>query len=163
MKCPHCGKTFEEDLLIQDAPTRKAQAEEIYKLYPRKLARPAALKAIMTALKKVSFVDLKAKVAALAVAWDNHDKEFLPYPATWFNQERFNDDPSTWAPRVRPQAGPPVHIQIKRLEECIEVHPANPTWVGHKRERVTEADKVDLKAKRDMLARLKQQSIQEIR
>jgi hypothetical protein len=159
MKCPHCGKTFEEDLLIQDAPTRKAQAEEIYALYPRKLAKPAAIKAIMTALKKISFVDLKAKVAALAVAWDNHDKEFLPYPATWFNQERFNDDPSTWAPRVRPQAGPPVHIQIQRITECIEVHPANPQWIGYSKEKVTDGARADLKEKRSKLEMLRQQQM----
>jgi len=34
------------------------------------------------------------------------DKSFLPHPSTWYNQERYNDDPATW---VRNDQKPPVN------------------------------------------------------
>jgi hypothetical protein len=30
------------------------------------------------------------------------DHQYLPNPSTWFNQERYNDDPSTWIRSVAP-------------------------------------------------------------
>lgn len=31
-----------------------------------------------------------------AAAREGEEKRFTPMSTTWFNQERFNDDPSTW-------------------------------------------------------------------
>lgn len=160
MRCPHCGRDFDPDMLIQDEGTRKQQAEEIYKLYPRKVGRPAALKAIMKALKQVPFVTLKKMVAELALAWDNHDTQYLPHPATWFNQERYNDAAETWSPKKqRENNGPPLFVQVQRLEQAIEVHPANPQWIGYSRDRVTDAARADLKFKRAKLHELQQQQL----
>ena len=46
----------------------------------------------------------------------------MPHPATWFNQERFNDDPATWvrgemhaAPEAKPTA-PSVYGLTKIIE-----------------------------------------------
>jgi hypothetical protein len=69
----------------------------IYDAYPKKVGRPAALKAIARAIKKgadpARLLELTQKYAA---AVKDTDPQFIPHPATWFNQERFNDDPSTW-------------------------------------------------------------------
>jgi hypothetical protein len=75
-------------------PPKPDQVEEIYAAYPRKVARPAALKAIRKALKTI----LPGKLLALTKQYATvcSGDEFTPYPATWFNQERFNDDPATW-------------------------------------------------------------------
>lgn len=75
----------------QELPT----AEDIYNAYPRKVARPEALKAIRKAM------DMKCPVCLLQLttsytAHRNGDTSFVPNPSTWFNQERYNDDPATW-------------------------------------------------------------------
>lgn len=92
MICPHCGK----EIIIERT---NATAEGIYALYPRKVARPAALKAIARQLKTHPAEKIILAVQSFAVAWrgaSRDDLRFCPHPATWFNQERFNDDPSTW-------------------------------------------------------------------
>lgn len=81
-------------------------AAEIYAAYPRKVAKPAALKAIEKALKAARKEDsisgaanlLKAVQAyAEAVSqWPKDARQFVPHPATWFNRGSYTDDPSEW-------------------------------------------------------------------
>jgi hypothetical protein len=78
----------------------KAQADELYELYPRHVARGAAIKAIRQALKKVGYDVLREAVAAYAEARRGQDRNFTPHPATWFNQERWDDDRTEWTGRV---------------------------------------------------------------
>lgn len=80
-------------------------AEEIYTLYPHKVGKPSALKAIRKALKCHSAVFLRDKTAAYAEAVRGTDT-LLPNPATWFKDERYEDDPSTW---VRDKPSPRVN------------------------------------------------------
>lgn len=75
-------------------------ASDIYDAYPRKVGRPKAIAEITKALKKTPFPDLLAKTQAFAKAQIGADPQFIPHPATWFHQERFNDDPSTWQRNV---------------------------------------------------------------
>lgn len=72
-------------------------AEEIYKAYPKHVAKPAALKAIRSALrnKKISAPDLLEKTKIYALSRKALDPKFTPHPATWFNQERWNDTTPT--------------------------------------------------------------------
>lgn len=75
------------------------QAEHIYKLYPRKVGRTAALKAINKAIKEAGFDDLLESVKAYADAvakWPEDDKRFIPHPATWFNRGSYMDDRAEW-------------------------------------------------------------------
>ena len=75
------------------------QAEEIYQLYPRHAGKGAAIPAILKALKKSEFSALKERVTLFSEcvsSWPKDEKQFIPYPATWFNQERWNDDESEW-------------------------------------------------------------------
>ncbi|MCH6256693.1 hypothetical protein MLD52_09055 [Puniceicoccaceae bacterium K14] len=80
---------------------RKQQCEAIYQLYPKKVAKPKALQAIEKALKDTAFEKLETATRNFAVAvsdWAMEDqKRFCPHPSTWFNQRRFEDDPTTWA------------------------------------------------------------------
>lgn len=71
------------------------QEEEIYAAYPKQVGRPAALRAIRRALVKHPFDFLLAR-ARLYAQTCNSPVEFIPHPSTWFNQERFNDEPATW-------------------------------------------------------------------
>jgi hypothetical protein len=75
--------------------------EEIYQQYPKKVAKPAALRAITTALKSNDAAMLLEKTIAFSKLWGS-DLKFCPNPATWFNGERYNDDPSTWGGKPKP-------------------------------------------------------------
>jgi len=69
--------------------------EQIYNAYPRKVAKPIALRAIRRALEKYPFEFLLERTRSFAASY-NGDPQFIPHPTTWFNGERFNDDPATW-------------------------------------------------------------------
>lgn len=80
----------------RESPERERIAEEIYACYPRKVAKDVAIKAICGAIARgTSPIVLLERTKAFAAA-RNGDMDFCPNPATWFNQERFNDDPETW-------------------------------------------------------------------
>jgi hypothetical protein len=69
--------------------------EQIYAAYPKKVGKPAALRAIRRALIKHSFEFLLERTQLFARIC-NSPADFIPHPSTWFNQQRFNDDPATW-------------------------------------------------------------------
>jgi hypothetical protein len=49
---------------------------------------------------------LLGKVREYAEAIQGIDPKFIPYPAKWFNSERFNDDPNEWKARPAPATTP---------------------------------------------------------
>ncbi len=73
--------------------------ELIYKQYPRRVGKKAALLKIAKAINSYGFDKIDGAVKKLAELWKNEvDFQFLAHPAAWFHQERFNDDPETWKP-----------------------------------------------------------------
>lgn len=83
-----------------------AKAIEIYNTYPRKIARPVALKAILKSAEKITLEELHKHVKAYAEAvatWPKEQREFVPHPASWINQERWNDERSEWYRKAQPQ------------------------------------------------------------
>lgn len=74
------------------------KAKHIYQVYPRLVGKKAAIDKITKVLKEdlIDARDLYRTVVRYAKAVEGKDKEFIPYPATWFNQHRFLDDPSEW-------------------------------------------------------------------
>ncbi len=72
-------------------------ANSVYDEYPRKVGRPKAIKSIKKALGKVSVGYLLGITKQYAIAVAGSDPSFIPHPTTWFNQERYNDSPTTWA------------------------------------------------------------------
>lgn len=103
-------------------PNLKKLAEAIYGIYPKKVGKTAALKAIEKVLKSGSIteLELQARVRAYAQAvatWEEQDKTFIPHPSTWFNQGRYEDDPSTWTRKPADDAkkkrgGAPVAAEL---------------------------------------------------
>lgn len=86
-------------------------ADQVYDAYPRKEARPKAIEAIKKAAAKLdasgpidghengmSFLLDRARTYAECVArWSPEDRaQYAPHPTTWFNQERYLDDPKNW-------------------------------------------------------------------
>jgi hypothetical protein len=80
---------------------KKATAEEIYQLYPKRVGKADAIKAIVKALSRVDAEVLREAVTAYSAARAGQDAQFTPNPATWFNQDRWTDDRSTWNGTVR--------------------------------------------------------------
>src|SRR6185369_880652 len=81
--------------VIEPEPTAEDLAEEIYQLYPLKVAKPEALKAILRAMKLSTSTFLRERTEAYAKAVKGTDT-LIPHPATWFNGARYNDEPGTW-------------------------------------------------------------------
>jgi hypothetical protein len=91
--------------------------ESLYDAYPRHVGKGAALKAIAKALTKVTFDVLQEAVGAYATACASDDPQYLPYPATWFNEERWNDDRKEWGRNGRIlRQGPGVIYNPKAAE-----------------------------------------------
>lgn len=72
----------------------KPSAVEIYDAYPRKVARPKAIKAIEKAMTSTDPAFLLARTLAFAKT-QPPNYQFTPHPATWFNERRF-DEPKSW-------------------------------------------------------------------
>lgn len=104
------------------------QAAEIYKLYPRKAARPDAIKAIKKALKVVGYTDLYAKTQKYATAVKESQKElsYIPYPATWFNREEYNDDWSGLSQTSYRSRKPRADINEQHYDRTPYINPDAP-------------------------------------
>jgi hypothetical protein len=117
----------EDEDVHEDIPSQEGESEGcdprlIYEAYPRKVGRPVALKAIVKALASEPFDSLLSKTEAFARAVQGKDQQYIAHPSTWFNQQRYNDDPSTWNPepaRRRPeqnQIQEDIKIKIENFE-----------------------------------------------
>lgn len=99
------GDVGEEGVHQSERQTAIEKALEIYDAYPRKVGKPAAVRAIIRAMKSHPCGKILAVTRIYAEARRGEDAAFTPHPATWFNQERFNDAPETW--RSSSQQGKP--------------------------------------------------------
>lgn len=98
-----------------NATYREITANDIYKAYPRKVGKAAAIKAINKALHFISggvaevpdridphktpadwLLDRVETYATAVAKWPKEERKFVPHPATWFNQGRYDDDPAEW-------------------------------------------------------------------
>lgn len=72
--------------------------ETVYNAYPRKAGKPAALKAwkaakIKTAEVAMILSDIESK--SCSDDWQKDNGKYIPHPATYFNQRRWEDSQST--------------------------------------------------------------------
>lgn len=83
----------------ESAPRRATERDtgfaDFWDAYPRKIARPKALKAWKSALKRA---DRDTIMAGLAKFQFKSDPQFIPHPASWLNADRWADEP----PQTRP-------------------------------------------------------------
>jgi hypothetical protein len=91
----------------------------IYDAYPRKVGKPAALRAIAAALKKGADPEELLEITkSFAKVWEGEaDKTYCPHPATWFHQERFRDTPDTW--RRSTPGRTPIRPESNQRQETI--------------------------------------------
>jgi hypothetical protein len=99
-------------------------AEEIYNAYPKNVGKPSAVRAIKRALKMHPGKWLLERTKLFAKTYKG-DRQFIPYPATWFNNERFNDDPATWShsahrPSLNRPTPPPRQFDSADYQQDVE-------------------------------------------
>lgn len=100
------GKGMEGNRKGRGKEVSPEHAEILFELYPRHVGKRAALGCILTALERVSYVQLRSKVQAYRTAtatWPPEQLDFIPNPATWFREGRYDDDPATWAAKPVPK------------------------------------------------------------
>lgn len=73
-----------------------------YSAYPRHVGRGQAAKAYRAALRKADAATLLAGAQRAARQYAGKDPEFVPYPATWLNGERWLDQAPAATARVIP-------------------------------------------------------------
>lgn len=90
-----------QTLIPTDDAVTTITPEDIYKAYPRKVGKAAALKAIAKALRTsdrspTGMLQVTKQYADAVAKWPAEDRKFIPFPATWFNQGRYDDNPTEW-------------------------------------------------------------------
>ena len=87
-------------------PDLASQAEQVYRCYPKKVAKPKALKAIAKQIKTYGLKAVLNPTLEFAKLWlgamNTDSWQYCPHPASWYNAEKFNDSPDTWN---RPNGG----------------------------------------------------------
>lgn len=78
-----------------DTDVRVSHFDAFYRLFPRHEARPAAKRAYESAARKTNHTEITAGLLRWLDYWqaDDVDKRHIPLPATWLNNERWNDTP----------------------------------------------------------------------
>lgn len=67
--------------------------EEFWERYPRKTVKSAARKAYAKAVKKAQHDDIMFGLSQQMLSLTAREAQYIPHPATWLNQERWNDEP----------------------------------------------------------------------
>lgn len=66
--------------------------QDFWERYPRKIGKGNARKAFQSAIKKVDLSKILNSVDDFALLADSREQKFIPHPATWLNQERWDDE-----------------------------------------------------------------------
>jgi hypothetical protein len=149
---PKGSRTLQEEEEVRaPEPCPQDQAAAIYAAYPRKVGKQAAIRAIRLALKVKTAAALLERVAAYAAAtarWPAQDRQYIPHPATWFNQGRYDDAPEEWE-RGAPIAATPDHTQqsaakaalLAEKRGLLALSPGTPEEMAERRAKVAEIDR----------------------
>ena len=90
--------------VLQNRNVSAAQLEEIFDAYPRHIKKPAALKAIKAAVKRMqargpdedAAAFLLERTRLFAASPSGNQGRYTPFPANWFDKERYLDDEQEW-------------------------------------------------------------------
>lgn len=109
----------EQDSVEQDPKRKKPRASKdgqgyspeflaFYQVYPRKVAKEKAAKAYLKAVETIQqehdceSASAQSRLLEAATAYSQSDqargpRKYIPYPATWLNQARYDDDRQEWS------------------------------------------------------------------
>lgn len=66
--------------------------DDLWKIYPKKVGKGTARKALAKALTKATIDQIQHSLALFVRSWGQQDKKFMPHLATWLNGERWDDE-----------------------------------------------------------------------
>ena len=66
--------------------------DDLWKIYPKKVGKGTARKALTKALTKATIDQIQHSLALFVRSWGQQDKKFMPHLATWLNGERWDDE-----------------------------------------------------------------------
>lgn len=112
------------------AGTRPAEPEgfaAFWSAYPRRVAKPEAVKAFAKAVSRITEDDplalILAGVERALPGWT--DKNFIPHPATWLNHDRWNDEaPPPEPTHQRPRNVPSPDRRTAQLDHYQRIFAA---------------------------------------
>lgn len=96
-----------------------AQFEKFWSAYPRRVSKRAALKAFESALGRASFDDVLAGAIRFANDPNLPQGEFIPYPTTWLNGDRWDDGPLPERQKSREESENAARMAEKARQERL--------------------------------------------
>ena len=81
-----------QELLSKKLPFPGQLFDDLWKIYPKKVGKGTARKALEKALAKETEHKIQHSLALFIRAWGSQDKKFMPHLATWLNGERWDDE-----------------------------------------------------------------------
>lgn len=126
-----CGESSKEERKKESLPEG---FEEFWKAYPRKVAKPQAIRAWRKLnpnqeLRNSILNDVKARSSSQA--WTKDNGTFIPYPATYLNNQRWED--SAPASAANPVTVTDLETLYKQAKFKVETHACHHTF-GYKKE-----------------------------
>ncbi len=109
----------------KEKPPDDADFTAFWAVYPKRAGKGEARTAFTKAVGRLANAGqaepaamLIARAKAFATAQRGADPKFVPFPATWLNKERYDDDPATWNVNERAgQAQPYRNKQNSNLDQ----------------------------------------------
>lgn len=90
----------------EEVPALDASLAALWGLYPRRVGKPAARKALKAALKDATLDEILLGLRPWIDYWEDRDEpEYVPHPSTWLNQQRWNDLPPAAPGHKKPKIG----------------------------------------------------------
>lgn len=81
-----------QDLLAKKLPFPEQLFEDLWKIYPKKVGKGNAKKALVKALTKATEEKIQHSLTLFVQSWGSKDKKFMPHLSTWLNGERWDDE-----------------------------------------------------------------------
>lgn len=111
----------------KEAEKNTARFEAFWKAYPRRVAKPDALKAwnkLQLTEEQCAALMTALDAAKRSEQWCRDDGKYIPHPATWLNKRRFEDEPELQlvqpsTPAVEPcPCGAPGTVKVGGKWRC---------------------------------------------
>lgn len=107
------------------SPSQRAKPEpagwpDFWGDYPRKVAKPEALKAYTRALTRSDPETIRNGLIAQLPSWSANDPKFIPHPATWLNRDGWNDQPTDRSTTNVHRLTPPSSDRDDRIDAMVE-------------------------------------------
>lgn len=94
------SSSSDEDVCVSGEKVDVPVFEDFWNIYPRKIGKKAALRSFNSAIKNHDAKAIMNGVARFAKASKGTEKQYIPHPATWLNQGRWDDEVEDTDPKA---------------------------------------------------------------